>query len=177
MGGMSVPIDGFSLNPVIRYLPYQFTPMALDSLSILRRANRYRPRIHALPDDYNQPIQPYETQQFQVQVDDGSYLWGVQFNQFSQAWAVVAPTGILWQITEACNGLVMGSDFTSGQGWDSFGAGSTGAGGVVPVLLTQPRLFLAPGNINVQISNIGTAAQRCQLLLYFAVPCIEVQTE
>ena len=47
----------------------------------------------------------------------------------------------------------------------------------MPVLLTQPRLFLTPGNINIELSNIGTTTTRCQLLLYFAEPCQVVETE
>ena len=125
---MNIPVDGFTLNPFIRRTPYNFTPMALDSMAVLRRANLYRMRIHVAPDDQNTPLQPYETQQFQVQVSDGTYLWGVQFNQFSNAYALVAPANILFQVTESCSGLKLSSDFMGGQGWTSFQPAPPGPG-------------------------------------------------
>ena len=175
--GLTVPMDGFTLNPAIRYTPYDPNGALLAQMDTLRRANRYRLRIHVLPDDYNQPLQPYDTQQWQVQVDDGSYLWGVLFNQFDGNWNTVAPANILWQITEACNGLTILSDFTGGQAWTGFMNPALGRGVMLPMLMTQPRLFLAPGNINVELSNVGTTTTNVQLSLYFAEPCVLVEKE
>jgi hypothetical protein len=172
---LNTPFDGFTLNPAIRFLPYHFTPMALGQLDTLRRANRYRMKIHALPDDFNQPLAAYETQEFQVQVSAGTYLWGVLFNQFNSSWVKVAPSGILWQVTEACNGLQLNSDFCGGQGWTGFMTTPPNAGGSLPHLLVQPKLFLEPGNIAVELSNIGTTTTRMQLLLFFAEPCVVIE--
>lgn len=178
MPGLNVPIDGFTLSAGIRYTPYNYVSMALGEMDVLRRANRYRMRILAYPDSYNQPLQPYETMEFQGQVAGGSFLWGVLFNQFDAGWALVAPANILWSVTEACNGLRITSDFAGGQGFTGFTAGNTPLdSGLIPVLLARPRLFLEPGNINVELSNIGTTTQRCQILLHFAEPCTVIASD
>ena len=70
-------MDGFTLNPSIRYRPNWYYPMALGQLDILRRANTYRPKIYSLPDEFNTPIPARETREFQLRLTPGSYIWGL----------------------------------------------------------------------------------------------------
>lgn len=166
-------LDGFALNLNIRYLPYHYYAACLSQSDVLRRANLYRSRWIVMPDDANTPIAAYDTFEGQVQVMTGAYLWGFQLNQFDAAFALVAATDAIIQVTDACTGVPLFSDYASGAGFSSFSAVVGDAhGGVAPHLLTQPRLIMAPGLLNVEIANRAVTAMRCQLLLCFAEPCV-----
>jgi len=170
-------LDGFALNLNIRYLPYHYPAACLGQSGVLRRANLYRARWIVQPDDANTPIAAYDTFEGQVQVMPGSYLWGFQLNQLDALFALVAAADVIFQITDACTGVPLLSDYGSGAGFSSFGAalGVDFHGGVAPHLLTQPRLIMAPGLLNVEIANRAVTAMRCQLLLFFAEPCVVLE--
>ena len=170
-------VDGFSYNTSLLYLPNRYWANALAQLDILRRASNFRARWFVIPDDIDQPIQPYDTLYFQIQVAPGSYLWGYQFSSLS----ATAPGGggtattaadILIQAVDSCSGIPLFQDFANGGGCHS-----NFTARCVPILLTQPRLILDPGLVNVQLSNRTANTISCQLLMHFAVPCRVITEE
>jgi hypothetical protein len=169
---LNTPIDGLTLNPYTVVRPYDYHVSAMAQMDTLRRANTYRPRWYCVPDDFNQPIEAYGTLEYQIKVTAGSYLWGIKFAQFSatSTWITQAPTGITLQITEACTGLELFSEFTHPAGFAFYTGSAQARGWNMPHLLTQPRLFLEPGNIDIELCNLGSSTQRCQLILHFAEP-------
>src|SRR4051812_27203656 len=100
-------VDGFSYNTMFLWLYCRFFPNALVQLDVLRRASNYRTRWWVVPDDIDQPIQPYDTLYFQCEVSAGSYLWGGGFSSVSatnpagQSTETVA-SDILIQVVDAC---------------------------------------------------------------------------
>jgi hypothetical protein len=164
-------VDGFSYNTELKYLPNRFFPHALAQLDVLRRAANYRARWFVVPDDIDQPIQPFDTLYYQIAVAARSYLWGYHFSSLSATNPAGAPaettaTDILIQAVDSCTGIPLFQDFACGGG-----AHSNFSSRMVPILLTQPRLILEPGLVNVQLSNRTANTITCQLLLHFAEPC------
>jgi hypothetical protein len=175
MAALNHPVDGFLYNPSIRYWPGQYMAGALAQMDTLRRANTYRPRAYAVPDDFNQPLPAYGTLEYQIKVAGGSYLWGMQFRQYSAAYAEQAPTSIVIQVTEACTGIPVCQEFYWPRGISEYSTAGLEGGIPMPFVLPQPRLFTAPGDINLELSNLSGSAQYCQLTLYFAEPCEMVE--
>lgn len=172
-------LDGFSLNLNIRYLPYHYPAACLNQSSVLRRANLYRARWIVQPDDLNTPIPAYDTFEGQVHIMPGSYLWGFQVTQFEAGtFILVAAADVIIQVTDACTGVPLFSDYMAGSGFSPFSAAPGAPAdarcgmGMAPHLLTQPRLIMEPGLINIEIANRATTTTRCQLLLFFAEPCV-----
>jgi hypothetical protein len=173
-------VDGFSYNTELKFLPNRFYPHALAQLDVLRRAANYRARWFVIPDDIGQPIQPYDTYYYQIAVAGRSYLWGYQFSSISatttedgeQVPAETTATDILIQAVDSCTGIPLFQDFACGGGLHA-----TFASRCVPILLTQPRLILEPGLVNVQLSNRTPNTVTCQLLLHFAEPCKVITEE
>lgn len=166
-------LDGFALNPYIRPLQDRYDIAALQQMEILRRANLYRARWWVLPDDFDQPIPAYDTFEYQIQIMAGAYLWGLMYTEFSGiTFTQTAGTNGILQITDACTGVQLWSEYASGNGYTFFRSTPDPRGGVIPHILTQSRLILEPGLINVEISNRSNANLRCQLLLFFAEPCV-----
>jgi hypothetical protein len=164
-------VDGFSYNTQLLYLPERYAPNALAEMDILRRANNYRPRWFTVPDDIGQPVQPFDTYYYEINVADGSYCWGYEFCSVS----AIAPNGspaattaadICIQATDACTGIPLFQDFANG-----FGAHSDFSSRFVPIILAKPRLILDPGLVTVEIANRTANQITCQLLLMFAEPC------
>ena len=164
-------VDGFSYNTSFLWLQNRYFPNALAQLDVLRRASNYRTRWWCIPDDIDQPIQPYDTLYFQCEVSSGSYLWGYHFSSVS----AVNPAGgpaettaadILIQVVDACTGIPLFQDFANGGA-----AHSNFTARMLPILLTQPRLILEPGLVNVELSNRTKNTINCQLLLHFAESC------
>lgn len=168
----NIPLDGFAFNPFTILKPYDYYSGALGQMDTLRRANTYRARIHAVPDDFNQPLQPFETLEYQVKVTGGSYLWGVRFVQYSPQWVQQPPSAITLQITESCTGIELYREFTDPAAIAFYTAATEGRGFHLPHLLTEPRLFLEPGGVTVELCNmaIDLDPQYCQVLLHFAEP-------
>ena len=170
-------VDGFSYNTMLIWQQPRYFPNCLAQLDVLRRAANYRPRWWVVPDDIDQPIQPYDTLYFQIEVSAGSYLWGYSFTTVSAlnpSGAPVATTAsdILIQAVDACTGIPLFQDFSCGGGNSSnFNAR------MLPILLSQPRLILEPGLVNVELSNRTANTITCQLLLHFAESCKLINEE
>lgn len=176
-GRLKQVVDGFSYNTMLMYLPERFFPNALAQLDILRRAANRRARWFVVPDDIDQPITPYDTLYYQISVAGGSYLWGYQFSSISATDSAGNPVAtlasdILVQVVDSCTGIPLFQDFANGGGCH---ANFTSR--AVPILLTQPRLVLEPGLVNVQIANRTGNSITCQLLLQFAEPCKVITEE
>lgn len=158
-------VDGFSYNTMLQMLPYRYFPQALGQMDILRRAANYRPRWFVFPDDISQPIVGFDTAYFQIEVAHGSYLWGLN-------WAVLngEVTDLLVKIVDSCTGVPLSNDVVNGGGLHLNGTTRCS-----PVLLTQPRLILNPGLVDIEITNRVAASRTCQLLLHFAEPCMVLE--
>lgn len=164
-------VDGFTYNTQLLYLPNRYFPNALAQLDILRRAANYRPRWFCVPEDIGQPIQPYDTYYYQIEVAADSYLWGYSFASVSALNPAGAPAettaaDLLIQAVDSCTGVPLFQDFANGGGNHSNFSSRAN-----PILLTQPRLILNPGLVNVEISNRTANTITCQFLLHFAEPC------
>ncbi len=164
-------VDGFSYNTSLLYLPNRYGPNALAQMDVLRRAANYRARWFVIPDDIDQPISPYDTLYYQINVAAGSYLFGYMFASISAVDSSNAPaettaSDILIEVVDSCTGIPLFQDFASGGGCHSDFSSR-----MLPILLTQPRLILEPGLVNVQVSNRTGNTITCQLLLCFAEPC------
>lgn len=176
-------VDGWLLNPSIKYLPYRSIPMMLGQLDPLRRAHNYRNYTWIVPDDLTVAIPARGQLNRQIRVPANSYLWGATFWQFIQGeetlFQPVGPTEMSLQITDDATGCQFGSEFINAQSlWPSDGSGnSTAVGNSTPCLLTQPRLFVKSGLLSVEIANLDTADAFCQLALYFSEPCDKVLEE
>jgi len=77
---------------------------------------------------------------------------------------------VVVQITEACTGIELFREFSSPAGIAFYTTGTFGRGFNLPHILTQPRLFLEPGTVDVEMCNLSGSEQNCQLTLYFAEP-------
>jgi hypothetical protein len=170
---LNTPMDGFTLNPATRYWPGQFFPGALAQMEILRRANLYRPRWFVVPDDFNQPIPPYGTLEYQIKVGPASYLWGYRFVNLGPPpeREELAPADIYIQITDSCTGIGLFSEFVNGSASALYQTAPQRRGAQFPYLLPQPRLILEPGLVNVEMSSTSAEEVTCQLTLLFAEPC------
>lgn len=164
-------VDGFSYNTQLLYLSNRYFPNALAQLDILRRANNLRARWFCVPDQYDQPLQPYDTLYYQIQMEANSYVYGYQFSSISALNPSDEPTettaaDVLVQAVDSCTGIPLFQDFANGGGEHSnFTARA------LPVLLTQPRLILNPGLVNVELSNRTANTIICQILILVAEPC------
>jgi hypothetical protein len=65
-------VDGWILNPSIKYLPYRAIAMLLGQLDPLRRAHNYRERIWVLPDDLTIAIPARGQFQRQIRITPNS---------------------------------------------------------------------------------------------------------
>ncbi len=171
-------VDGFSYNTMLLWLYNRFFPNALAQLDVLRRAVNYRTRWWVIPDDIDQPIQPYDTLYFQCEVSSGSYLWGGGFSSVSATTPAGAPTettasDILIQVVDSCTGIPLFQDFANAGGFHS----NFSARMLPQFILSQPRLILEPGLVNVEISNRTPNTIHCQLLIHFAESCKLINEE
>lgn len=169
-------VDGFLLNPRIRYLPYRAAPMELGQMEALRRAHNYRDQIFVHPPDgLTTPVPAYGQYNRQFRTTPNSYLWALSFWEFASVGgedspltigAGIAPADFSLQITDEASGSEIASEFISSKlFWP-------GADGFMPqVLLTQPRLFPTHGLVSVRIANKAAVPHFCQLLLFFLEPC------
>jgi len=159
-------VDGFMYNTSLLLMPNRYLPFALGQLEFLRRANNYRARWWAVPDDEGEPIAAFDTFQFQVNVAPGSYLWGYMFSVNPTLSPGALVTDLLVSAVDSCTGVPLFNDFAN-----CGGANSNGNAKMLPVMMSKPRLVLAPGLVNVEIANRSNATRNCQLVLMFAEPC------
>ena len=165
--------DGFSYNANNLYLAGRYWPDALAQLDVLRRANNFRARWWVVPDPQNNPVIAADTLYYQLEVSAGSYLWGYNFASLSAvdstsgAPAETTATDLSIQAVDSCSGVPLFMDFANGGG-----CRTSCSSGFQPILLTQPRLILEPGLVNIQIANNTTTKNiTCQWLLLFAERC------
>jgi hypothetical protein len=167
-------IDGFTLNPSIRYSPYRYYASALAQLDILRRSNTYRAKLHVFPADRTDtPIPPYETREYQMRVTPNSYVWGLICNQFAVGdqrvpYATI-PSTFLFQITDSCSGVPLFEDFAAAEAYTTLAGDNRNM--MFPHLLPQPRLVLDPGLVTVEVANKDATNLYCQVVLFTAEPC------
>jgi len=122
-----------------------------------------------IPDDL-ESIAAFDTFYYQVRTVGGAYLWGYRFSNVTPGGG--APTDALIQATDSCSGVPLFQDYISGGGATVNQLNTPDFGARVnPILLSQPRLILEEGLVNVEIANKSAAALTCQLLLMFAEPC------
>lgn len=165
-------VDGFSYNTMLfPMLPCRYFPNALAQMDVLRRAANFRARWFCIPDDIDQPIQPYATLYYQIRVAYGAYIYGYQFSTLSAtdpSGNPVATTAsdILVEAVDSCTGIPLFQDYANGGGCHS-----NFTSRCVPILLTQPRLILEPGLVNTHVSNRTPNTIYCQLLVQVAEPC------
>lgn len=148
-----------------RKFHYNFRALALEQMDTLRRARGYRARWYVVPDELNRSLAAYQTYEQQVRVTPGSYLWGWSYAEASLA--AVDPIAHL-RITEQATNIALMDDFVVGA---SVGGGNTGAIIDAPFMLTEPRLVLEPGFLNVEMTNPSGTVSFPQLVLYLAEPC------
>jgi hypothetical protein len=159
-------IDGFCLDLTTLFVPGRYIPAALGQLEALRKSGLYRSRWYAVPEEPI-TIAAYDTFEQQVRIVPGSYLWGITSAGFIP--------GMLVRIVEGSTGIPFMSDFMWGQ--------NLAQGTPQVTLLTQPRLIVDPGYVDVEISNPfplaipmpGLPEQTPQLVLMCAEPCVVVE--
>ncbi len=178
-GVITIPqvVDAFSYNTQLKYLPYRYFPNALAQMDILRRAASLRARWFVVPDDIDQPVAPYDTLYYQIEMAGGSYLYGYMFASISATDPNGSPISttaadLLIQMVDSCTGIPLAQDFQNG-----FGNHTNFTSRALPILLTQPRLILDPGLVNVEISNRTANTINCQLLILTAEPCRVITEE
>lgn len=160
-------VDGFLMNASIRYLPYQFYPMALSNLEWLRRQNdQYNPRWYAAPFDFTVPILPWTAPlNYQIEAVPDSWVYGFGLCIVPGTPGHVSDLHV--QVIDSCSGLryfdnsILGSAFSTNRHALKW-----------PILLSDPIRVENPGFLNVQISNISEPAENrnCQLVIHMYEP-------
>ena len=172
-------VDGWILNPSIKYLPYRAVPMMLGQMESLRRAHNRRNYTYVVPANLLNSIAARGQLNDQIRIAANSYLRGVTFYKFDASFNPLAPTLLSLQITDDATGCQFGSEFIQAQAVyprpDVSVAGITLSSGTTPCLLTQPRLFIKPGLLAVEIANLDVVSVNVQLALYFSEPCEMVE--
>lgn len=172
-------VDGWALNPSIRYLPYRSVPILLGQMEPLRRAHNYRDRIWVVPDDLDVVIPARGQFNREIRVPANSYLWAAQCWQFILEgpgfdFIPVAPADLSIQLTDQATGVDLASEFISALVFYPVIVSASAEPRRYqssPALLTQPRLFVDPGLLKVSIANASASDVNCQLTLYFLEPC------
>ncbi len=171
-------VDGWLLNPSIRYLPYRPTPMQLGQMEALRRAHNLRDRQLVLPNRITDAIEARGQLNKNVRITPCSYLWAVSFWEFENpegerdlraVGAGVAPDHFSLQITDENSGAEIASEFISARAF--WPGGGNDRLKLPQVLLTQPRIIAGEGLISIRIANTDSVPHFCQLVLYFLEPC------
>lgn len=182
MSSASIPtpiVDGFTYNTRLMN-PIFYFQNVLAQLEPLRRANGYRMRIYCVPDVQQLPILPFESVEYQIRCQPGSYLWGLNF------YATIGPSPDTDpSSTSPTNSVRIVDSCTELPLTDKPALGTVFAGNFIPgsqqlslgqnrgqVLLPQPYLVSSPGLLNVEVTNGSQFNSTCQLMMCFAEPCI-----
>jgi hypothetical protein len=186
--GEHMVVDGFCYDLTTAYLPCRYVPMALGQLEALRKAGQYRARLYPVPEELLAPIPPYDTVEQQVRIVPGSYLYGWTISARVTGGGVMyydTPINILIRMTEGATGIPLMGDFLYATNMGGLVAipAFTPVGAGVPTLMTEPRLIVEPGWINVEITNNSQVAvpgppvvfSGIQIVLYCAEPCQVVE--
>src|SRR5580658_1697708 len=106
MGSTTIPqeygcVDGFIFNTRLLNVQSYFSNV-LAQLEPLRRANGYRLRMWGVPTPDDLPIPAYESVEYQIQCQPGSYLWG--FNFWASGSQSLQPVNAI-RIVDSCTQL------------------------------------------------------------------------
>jgi len=150
-------VDGFSLNLQWPNCS-RWAGFALHQLDALRRSTQYRLHVFVAPEEASTVVTKYATFQTQLRVPPGSWLWAVSFGSFAGC----------FRISEQGTGQLIYSNFYVPSAAFPHG---------MQVLLTEPRVIVAPGILSVEIAipPASVAAgvdfsSPCQIALWCAVP-------
>lgn len=175
-------IDGFMYNPLLRYLPMRYIPLALEHVHQFR-TGLWQPRQYTAPVGDGGAIIPAGrtiTEQIRTAVS-GCYLIGYNFATLTDTPAnfgvvvvdsdvEVPGTGTSsyggYPLTNGINRYVIGSEFSPASI-----VGSQGSSGLRLVLLTKP--YPITGDLlTVKLSNLDVINDvRAQFVLYVMEPC------
>ena len=165
-------VDGFTFNsrPMNAISYFQ---NVLTQLEPLRRANGYRLRMWGVPPPNYLPILAFESVEYQVQCQPGSYLWG--FNFWASAENGLTPINAI-RIVDACTQLPMTSNPAlavayAGTWW---GIASSNIPWPEPVPGPAPPA-LSGRTLALSMSKSPTGRRPRQpaiLLMMFAEPCV-----
>lgn len=159
-------VDGFVYSASMVYLPTTYRASALANMEVLRRARGYRTRWYVVPEDLENPIAAYSQMEYQVQVQPGSYVWGITFSApFGEV--ENASSSIFVQVTDNCTETPFFSDYTKGVQFEPV----IGSAHRHPTLI-MPRIVGQPGTLAVELYNSAAVSIQCQLALLVAEPCV-----
>lgn len=173
-------VDGFTYSCSQLLLPTTSRSSALAQFDVLRRANSFRLREYAIPDNQDATINAYSQLENQIVSLAGAYLYGAIFSvqttgNLTTLPIAQAPGFIHIQITDSCTESPLLSDYTYG----SLFVPSTGlaTGGAVrnPFLFTQPMLLGEPAHLDVELYNRASVSITCQLVLLIAEPMLSIR--
>ena len=155
------PVDGFLLSASQLYLPTSFRASAFAQMETLRKAKGYGPRVYLVPEQIIQPIPAQSQVEYQVRVQVGSYLWGMNLSVTAGS-----ISNLTAMVTDACSEMPLFSDYVNGQNLTPVPSGVSRN-----PALTMCRPIGEPGTLNVEIYNSSVEDCTCQLALFVAEPC------
>lgn len=162
-------VDAFLYSASLLYLPTTFRASVYAQMDVLRRTRGYRSRDFLVPEDVIEPVQAYSQIEYQIQVNPGSYVWGLILSAPDELNEVESSEQFLHvQITDNCTETPFFSDYVRGNNLKPV----TGPGLRHPSLLTQPRIIGEPGTVNVEVYNNSANNVFCQLVIMCAEPCV-----
>jgi hypothetical protein len=161
-------VDAFTLSASLLYLPTTFRASVYAQMEVLRSARGYRSRDFLVPEDVIQPVGAFSQVEYQIQVQPGSYLWGMILTAPDTLNEVGSSEQFLHvQVTDNCTETPLFSDYVRGLNLAPVGG---------PALrwpyLTMARLVGEPGTLNVEVYNNSANPVTCQLVLMMAEPCV-----
>ncbi|MBZ5580895.1 MAG: hypothetical protein LAQ30_01595 [Acidobacteriia bacterium] len=154
----------------LQTIPGPYHRAAHSMGELLQLTAGYRPYVAVLPDQYAGSVAAGATLETRLNVPVGSLLWALSGTSKAAA-------GFSVQLTDQGSQKPLFSQATdyrnvTGQGSLSYkdcsGAVHTTASPLH--ILAKPMVVLAPGAVDVQITNLAAAANLLQLCLHFACP-------
>lgn len=170
LGQMSEPVDGFLLSGSLCYLPTTYRAHVLAQMEVLRLANGYRNRQYLAPIDSDQPVPAFGQLEYQIRVQPGAYLWGLEFTLVS---GDVEVGNIRIQITDDCTETLIFSDYALAVS-ASPDSGASIISKRNPFMI-NPRMIGEPGTMTVELYNSSANEAECQLVMLMAEPCLPTE--
>lgn len=163
--------DGFTLHPGMIELPGRYEPMAIAQLELIRRAKTYRPYWMLVPES-SKTIGAYDNYSYQVHLKPGSWLCGLQLtvlDVLDQPELAMSGAILSVQITETFSGAQLFSEHSRtqplcNQAW--FGDASH----LQFFLLSEPKVVVEPGDLDIEVCNLTDLGRKWQLMLLTAEP-------
>lgn len=164
-------VDGFTYDmSVAPANPGDTLALWLGQMDVIRRSRSYRAKWYIVPVEDKTPVPAYTTLEHQIRVAEGAYLWGFRYARNVALLGGVVPH---LRITEQGTGIPLFDDFLA-PGSAYTNQWFYTSAGFWP--LTQMRLIVEPGFINIEFSNATSGGLTPQLVLYFAEPCLITAT-